>query len=256
LVRSYSQQALQPVGSSIQMIERWGVPIAGLILSTWAISLMLLLTLDLGSFSFWLLLPVLWQTFLCTGLFITAHDAMHGAVAPQHLKLNRRIGTLALIAYGLLPYRRLLKAHHQHHLYPASDRDPDFHDGKHQDVVLWYLHFMRQYWNTWQWLGMAGIYNILHRMGHIAELNLILFWAVPPLLSSMQLFYFGTFLVHQSKVISSERISCINSTYRPLFWSFVTCYHFGFHREHHDHPHVAWWQLPDIVKQIPLADRS
>ena len=257
LVRSYSQQSPQPIRSSIQAIEHRGVIVAGLIFCTWSISLMLLLTLDLRLLHpVGLSLIVLWQTFLYTGLFITAHDAMHGSVAPQHPQLNHSIGFIALLAYGLLPYQRLLKAHHQHHLYPATDRDPDFHDGKHKHVVLWYTRFMFRYRSLWQWLGLIATYHFLHQVVHIAEANLILFWAIPPLLSSVQLFYFGTFLVHRAKVIDSEHISCINSTYRPLFWSFITCYHFGLHREHHDHPHAAWWQLPTLAEQVPLAERS
>jgi beta-carotene ketolase (CrtW type) len=34
----------------------------------------------------------------------------------------------------------------------------------------------------------------------------------------------------------------------PIFWSFITCYHFGYHQEHHEYPHVPWWKLPEIHK--------
>ena len=30
--------------------------------------------------------------------------------------------------------------------------------------------------------------------------------------------------------------------------SFITCYHFGYHWEHHEYPCVPWWQLPTIRK--------
>jgi len=53
-------------------------------------------------------LPViLWQAFLYTGLFITAHDAMHGAVFPKILKLT--VDRLQYF-YGLFDYKQLLKS--------------------------------------------------------------------------------------------------------------------------------------------------
>jgi beta-carotene ketolase (CrtW type) len=27
------------------------------------------------------------------------------------------------------------------------------------------------------------------------------------------------------------------------FWAMLSCYFFGYHREHHEDPHIAWWQL-------------
>ncbi|MFB2979106.1 fatty acid desaturase [Microseira sp. BLCC-F43] len=37
------------------------------------------------------------------------------------------------------------------------------------------------------------------------------------------------------------------------FWSFITCYHFGYHEEHHEYPEVPWWQLP-IIRKRRIAD--
>ncbi|RYD23158.1 MAG: beta-carotene ketolase, partial [Lysobacteraceae bacterium] len=42
------------------------------------------------------------QTWLSTGLFIVAHDAMHGALAPTRPQLNRAIGATALSLYACL----------------------------------------------------------------------------------------------------------------------------------------------------------
>lgn len=226
----------------------WGLSIASLIIVTWAASLVSLLRLEVQHLQIsWLILAILWQTFLYTGLFITAHDAMHGCIVPQRPQLNHAIGFLALLFYGFLPYFKLRHAHWQHHQHPASDRDPDFHDGKHTHMLLWYARFMYRYWGWWQCIGIIGAYHFIHRVLHVPEANLLLFWAVPSLLSSFQLFYFGTFLVHREPVNGYQNASRAISTYRPLFWSFLTCYHFGYHQEHHEQPNVPWWQLPTIA---------
>jgi len=53
------------------------------------ISLVFLFSLNISKVNLlWLLPLILWQTFLYTGLFITAHDAMHGAVFPKIIKLT------------------------------------------------------------------------------------------------------------------------------------------------------------------------
>ena len=37
--------------------------------------------------------------------------------------------------------------------------------------------------------------------------------------------------------------------YWPRLISLLTCYHYGYHREHHAMPHVPWWQLPQVTFQ-------
>ncbi|PSB26480.1 beta-carotene ketolase CrtW [Stenomitos frigidus] len=228
----------------------YGLVIASLIMAVWAISLVLLLRVDWHTQPVvWIIPAVLWQTFLYTGLFITAHDAMHDCVAPQCLQLNHIIGRLALLLYGYLPYHKLRTAHWQHHQNPASDRDPDFHHDKKAHRLLWYVRFMTRYWGWRQCLGITATYHLMHQVLQVAEPNLVLFWAVPSLLSSWQLFYFGTFLVHREPANGYQNIFRANSTYRPYVWSFVTCYHFGYHAEHHEYPDVPWWQLPTITNR-------
>jgi beta-carotene ketolase (CrtW type) len=227
-----------------------GIAIAVLIISLWAISLGFLLTtvnvkaLSLG----WKAGAMLCQTFLYTGIFITAHDAMHGSILPKHPQLNTLIGSFCLMVYGLFSYKKLLKAHCQHHLHPANDLDPDFHDGKSTGAIAWYLYFMKRYWSWWRLLGLIMVYHVMHRLFHIPEANLVSFWIVPSLLSSVQLFYFGTFLPHRQPKEGYADDFRTQSVYRPLWWSFLTCYHFGYHHEHHQYPNLAWWQLPDVAK--------
>jgi beta-carotene ketolase (CrtW type) len=182
--------------------------------------------------------------FLYTGLFITAHDAMHGSVYPQHPRLNDWIGTIAVFCYATFSYQELLEKHRLHHRHPASEQDPDFHDGEHQHPVAWYFHFMRQYWGWKQFVILSILFQLGNHLLHIPQSNLALFWVIPPILSSVQLFYFGTFLTHRESEAGYADFHRARTTPLPPLWSFMTCYHFGYHREHHEHPHLTWWQLP------------
>lgn len=228
-----------------------GLAIALLIISVWAISLCFFLTsVPVEETSLlWKALAILCQTFLYTGLFITAHDAMHGAVFPKHRQINYLIGSLAMLLYGCFFYEPLLKKHSQHHYSPASESDPDFHDGSHKNVVAWYVYFMFRYWSWWRLGRLIVIYHSMHILLNIDYGNLILFWVIPLILSSMQLFYFGTFVPHQEPIDGYQNSFRAKSIYRPLLWSFLTCYHFGYHQEHHMYPDIPWWKLPLIITQ-------
>lgn len=35
--------------------------------------------------------------------------------------------------------------------------------------------------------------------------------------------------------------------------SFLTCYYFGYHLEHHLYPNVPWWRLPERYAACKLA---
>lgn len=232
-----------------------GLIIAVLIISLWSISLVCFLSINLREFPTWLiLLAMLWQAFLYTGLFITAHDAMHGSVFPQNPKVNALVGRIAVLAYGLFPYRKLLQKHWLHHKHPASELDPDFHNGINKNPIAWYFHFMKGYWDWRQSIGFFLIYNLAKFGLPVCEGNLILFWAIPPILSSVQLFYFGTFLTHKEPEGGYTNPHRTQTNPLPLVWSFITCYHFGYHEEHHEYPSVPWWQLPAVHKlQTQLA---
>ena len=138
-------------------------------------------------------LLILLLTHLYTGLFITAHDAMHGTVA-KSLKLNHAIGHFTSLLFSFNFYRRLFPKHHEHHRYVATDKDPDYHRG---NFFSWYLSFLKQYLNIWQILLMAISFNILKLF--LPTENLIVFWMLPAVLSTLQLFYFGTYLPHRGE---------------------------------------------------------
>jgi beta-carotene ketolase (CrtW type) len=231
-----------------------GVLVGIIIILAWAGSLLALLSIRLANFPIFSILPVmLVQTFLYTGLFITAHDAMHGIVAQKNRRLNNFIGALCVRLYALFSFTRLLAEHRQHHAHPGTDDDPDYHDGVHRNFWRWYLHFISTYVTWRQILGMALAFNVLEHILNVPSLNLALFWVMPSLLSTLQLFYFGTYLPHREPAAGYADRHRARSNDFSTFWSFVTCYHFGYHWEHHEYPRVPWWKLPAVRRK--LSDR-
>ena len=235
-----------------------GLWAASIILLLWFSSLFLSLTINLDQLLFpWILLSVLGRTFIHTGLFIITHDAIHGTVAPSHPQLNQTIGRLAATLYACLSYRRLRQNHWLHHHYPGQSRDPDFHDGIHTHIVSWYLRFMQTYLKH-QTLKIACvialIFGLLHLVFNIPIQSLVLFWIVPIIFSSMQLFVFGTFLPHRSH--NNPHSPSITSSPYPPFLSFLACYHFSYHREHHEYPFLPWYQLPSVFQNQEMAKQA
>lgn len=226
-----------------------GLLIAIAILVTWAMSLAFFLSVDIDNFSkLELLFSLLWQMFLYTGLFITAHDAMHGAIYPKFPKINHFIGAVAVFCYGFFSYNELLKKHWTHHRNPSSELDPDFHDGNHKNFLAWYFYFMKRYWSWRRFFGLALAFHGSNLLLHIPANNLVLFWVIPSLLSSLQLFYFGTYLPHREPKGGYRNAHRCESNSFPVVLSFITCYHFGYHEEHHQYPQVPWWRLPVVHK--------
>ncbi len=226
-----------------------GLFIAITIIGLWGLSLTFLLTRDAAHLNIALVpIGILFQTFLYTGLFITVHDAMHGSVCPAHPRRNNIVGTIAVRLYALFSYRKLLEKHWAHHRTPASDADPDFHDGQRTGFLAWYLHFMKEYLSWWQIVGMALVFQVMEYVLMIPAINLLLFWVVPALLSTLQLFYFGTYLPHRTPEGGYDNPHRAQSNAYATFWSFITCYHFGYHWEHHEYPSLPWWNLPEVRK--------
>jgi beta-carotene/zeaxanthin 4-ketolase len=221
--------------------------IATTILGLWFITLTFLLSFEVRVTEFLvILIGIALQTFLNTGLFITGHEAMHGLVCPKNPKLNRSFGILVISLYALFSYDELLRKHWLHHHHPASLDDPDFHNGDDPSFLAWYVHFLKGYWNWRQFSYFFGLVILLSYIFHIAVINLCLFWLLPLILSSLQLFYFGTFLPHRQPLTGYDNFHRANSINLPIFLSFLSCYHFGYHQEHHEHPDIPWWQLPQL----------
>lgn len=212
-----------------------------LIITLWMFSMIMFMKTDLSFLNPLLYIFILIQMHLYTGLFITAHDAMHGTVAPNNPKLNIALGQICTAFYALFPFKNLHVKHHQHHDFVHTKDDPDYHDG---NFFVWYFNFIKQYITWWQIVAMAIIYNILKI--YIPEKNLISFWVLPSLLSTLQLFYFGTYLPHKGEHQNKYQSKTQNKNH---IWAFLSCYFFGYHYEHHYSPGTPWWRLWQIKEQ-------
>jgi len=185
------------------------------------------------------------QTYLYTGLFITAHDAMHGLVSP-HKSLNKFVGRLSTWLFAALPYSRLLQKHSLHHKFPGEAGDPDFNVHS-QNFWRWWSSFMLNYISLWQILLMAIVFNIL--LIKVDQLNLILYWILPSILSTFQLFYFGTYLPHRLPHTEEMEPHRARSQTGSHFFAMISCYFFGYHYEHHQYPATPWWKLYQVKNQ-------
>ncbi|MCP9774883.1 fatty acid desaturase [Cyanobium sp. WAJ14-Wanaka] len=228
--------------------SRTGLLLSATILLLWLGSLFGLLSLPLGSLPWQLILvALLGRTLLQTGLFIVGHDAMHRVLVAEQVGLNDRLGALALGLYAALPFADCLLNHRHHHDFQATEVDPDFHGDVKDGVFAWYLAFMARYLNIAQmarlltgW-GLLALYaSCFSPMGWI---NVLLFCTLPLLLSSVQLFVIGTYLPHRGQRAPINRATA-DSLDLPAWLSLIACFHFGYHREHHDFPGLAWFELP------------
>ncbi|NJR44359.1 MAG: beta-carotene ketolase [Hyellaceae cyanobacterium CSU_1_1] len=235
----------------------------GIIVSTtlilfWFVSLIVLLALDINTIPLYLIiLGIFLRIFLQTGLFITTHEAIHGTIYQNSL-INDAFGYITSFLYAILPYKTLAKNHQLHHRHPASEKDPDFNCLHSNNFLFWYLSFMQEYQKGRQfWILLVGMTIIFCTFIclHISIINIFLFWIIPILISSVQLFTFGIFLPHRQRDEEySDRHRARSNNY-SVFWSFIACYHFGYHWEHHQYPNLPWYQLP-VARQKILIEQN
>ena len=217
-----------------------GILIALIIISAWLIHLVFSLTflkVNLSDPLFYLNIFI--QAYLFTGLFITAHDSMHGTLS-KNKKLNRLIGQLSTFLFACMSYNRLLKNHMYHHRYPGTENDPDFSSFT-QNFFIWWGLFLWRYTTILQIVLMGIIFNILKIWFN--ELNTLMFWVLPAFLSTLQLFFFGTYLPHKKPHIHNMLPHNARTQKKNHVWAMLSCYFFGYHFEHHENPGVPWWQL-------------
>ncbi|MCU6456114.1 fatty acid desaturase [Sphingomonas sp. A2-49] len=189
---------------------------------------------------------VLVQAWLSTGLFIVAHDCMHGSFAPGRPAVNRTVGTLCLGAYAGLSYGQLHPKHHAHHDAPGTAADPDFHAGAPRSALPWFARFFTSYYTHGQILRITAA-AVLYMLLGASLLNIVVFWALPALIALAQLFVFGTFLPHRHGDTPFADAHNARSNGWPRLASLATCFHFGaYHHEHHLSPWTPWWQLPRV----------
>lgn len=191
------------------------------------------------------------QAWLSAALFIVAHDAIHGSLAPGRPRLNALVGQVCVGLYAAFAFRKLATAHRQHHESPGAEPDPDFHASDPRAFSPWLLAFIRRYFGLQEFLRLTLVVLVCLQLGASVS-NLLVFWAAPAALSAVQLFYFGTYLPHRHEPAPFADAHRARSLRQPLWLSFVTCLHFGgFHHEHHLHPSLPWWRLPRALEPGP-----
>lgn len=215
-------------------ISNTGIIVALLVMGSWVCSTILLMQWRFSWASPLPYLFVLLQMHLYTGLFITAHDAMHGTIS-SNKTLNNLIGHCCTFLYAAFWYPQLYRKHHLHHSHVHTNEDPDHHTGS---FWAWYIRFVRNYLSVWQIVLMAILFNVLKQW--IPQPNLLLFWVLPSLLSTLQLFYFGTYQPHKGEHGNPHYA---RSQRRNHLLAFFSCYFFGYHYEHHASPGIPWWKL-------------
>ena len=189
---------------------------------------------------------------LDVGLFIVAHDAMHGSLVPFRPAWNRAIGRVCLMIYAGFSYDRLIGKHFDHHRHSGTELDPDFHAPGPRAFWPWYASFFLRYFGWTQVAVMAVWFNLYVLVLGASPANALLFWALPAVLASFQLFVFGTYLPHRHDDYGfGDRHNARSNEY-PVALSLLTCFHFGYHHEHHEHPSLPWWRLP-AARRVPDA---
>lgn len=220
-----------------------GPILAGVVIVSW-------LFVHIYSVFFHTLTAPVWQTvsliivqcWLYVGLFIVAHDTMHGSLFPRQPRLNAGLGSLILFIYAGFNWKKMRDAHHAHHDYSGTEKDPDFNSDNSRAFWPWYLKFFLRYFGISQLIVLVGFTGLYLALG-ANYLNTIVMWALPALLSSLQLFYFGTYLTHRHKDAFPDAHNARTNAF-PKWLSLLTCFHFGYHHEHHLYPHEPWWRLP------------
>ena len=191
---------------------------------------------------------LLLQTWLSTGLFIIAHDCMHGAFAPGQRSRNRNVGRAALMLYAGLDYDRMAPAHFAHHRHVGTHADPDFNVDAPTSAGRWFMRFFRNYYTHMQLVRITIVACIYLALG-ASLINFAVFWAFPALLALGQLFFFGTFLPHRHTATPFADHHNSRSVRASKLVSLITCFHFGgYHHEHHLFPQTPWWRLPHAQK--------
>jgi beta-carotene ketolase (CrtW type) len=185
------------------------------------------------------------QCWLSVGVFIVCHDAMHGSLAPGRPRTAAAIGAVLLFLYAGFAWKKLRDAHFTHHRLSGRAGDPDFDEEHPTSFARWYWTFFKRYFG-WQSLvfvhTVVGIYWLVL---DIPFIQIFALYGAPALLSSLQLFYFGTFRPHyhaENKPFA-DRHNTRSDRFGTLA-SLATCFHFGYHLEHHRRPDVPWWALP------------
>lgn len=190
------------------------------------------------------------QCWLSVGVFIVCHDAMHGTLVPGKNRLSAAIATVLLFLYAGFGWRTLRDAHFDHHKLSGHAGDPDFDEDHPGDFLRWYGTFFKRYFGWQSLLFVHTVVGIYWLVIGIPMVQIVLLYGAPALLSSLQLFYFGTYRPHHhanGNDAGNQSFADHHNARSNDFgtWlSLATCFHFGYHLEHHRRPDVPWWALP------------
>lgn len=227
-----------------------GIALAVLIAGSWlAIHAYAMFVFDLT----WTSLPLALAMaaafcWLSVGVFIVSHDAMHGSLVPGRPALNAGIGAVLLFLYAGFAWTKLRDAHFAHHKLAGRKGDPDFDERNPRSFARWYATFFRRYFG---WRSLAYVHTVVGIYWLVIGIpmaQIVLLYGAPALFSSLQLFYFGTYRPHRHLDDGREeqfidRHNTRSDGFSALA-SLATCFHFGYHLEHHRRPDVPWWALP------------
>lgn len=158
---------------------------------------------------------------------------------------------------------------------PQVGRDPDFHTGN-PSMWPWFAAFMASYITPRQLACITAQTAVLLVTG-VPFFNVLLFTAVCPIASALQLFFFGTYLPHKPDTgVQDWPEERSRTTDAPAWLTMLQCYNvrgcvgifsprlafclekphhhacvsqFGLHLEHHAWPAVPWYLLPAARQQ-------
>jgi len=185
------------------------------------------------------------QCWLSVGVFIVCHDAMHGTLVPGAKRINSAIGAVLLFLYAGFKWRVLRDAHFEHHRMSGHAGDPDFDENNPSSFARWYATFFKRYFG---WQSLIFVHSVVGLYWFVFDVpfaQIFVLYGLPALLSSLQLFYFGTYRPHHQSTVKpfADRHNSRSDGFGTLA-SLATCFHFGYHLEHHRRPDVPWWALP------------
>jgi beta-carotene ketolase (CrtW type) len=200
------------------------------------------------------------QCWLSVGLFIVSHDAMHGSLAPGRPALNSAIGATLLFLYAGFGWRKMRSAHFDHHRKPGSAEDPDFDAVNPRNFGRWYMTFLRRYFGWKSAVYVSSIVALYWLVFDVPAEKILLLFGLPAIASSLQLFYFGTFrphrhMGHHEGGNFADHHNARSETLGVLA-SLASCFHFGYHHEHHTRPDLPWWALPQARRATLIQDAA
>ena len=192
---------------------------------------------------------------LSVGMFIASHDAMHGSLVPGGGAINDWVGGFLLFVYAGFGWKRMRAAHFAHHTAPGTAGDPDFSVDHPTRFWPWYAVFLRRYFG-WQSIAFVGtVVTVYWLVAGVPVANIVILYGLPAIASSLQLFYFGTYRPHRHDAEGFSDRHNARSDDLGTVASLASCFHFGYHHEHHRAPHIPWWGLPAARRALIERDR-